>query len=141
MTARRIISRRYTMLASGSGYVPEGHIQIAGAGDQAEAMAASLPLIRCGLLCNDASLRKVGGEWRVEGDPMEGALFALAMKAAVDPELERSEWERLEEIPFDAPHSFMATISRGPAGTMILLAKVAPEALFATSFPHNTAYW
>src|SRR3546814_19153532 len=82
------------MLASGSGYVPEGHIQIAGAGDQAEAMAASLPLIRCGLLCNDASLRTVGGEWRVEGDPLEGALFALAMKGAVDPELERSEGER-----------------------------------------------
>src|SRR3546814_15552454 len=75
--------------------VPEGHIQIAGAGDQAEAMAASLPLIHCGLLCNDASLRKVGGEWRVEGDPMEGALFALAMKAAVDPELEDRKSTRL----------------------------------------------
>src|SRR3546814_17163648 len=60
MTARRIISRRYTMLASGSGYVPEGHIQIAGAGDQAEAMAASLPLIRCGLLRSEE--RRVGEE-------------------------------------------------------------------------------
>src|SRR3546814_1108879 len=90
-------------------------------------MAASLPLIRCGLLCNDASLRKVGGEWRVEGDPMEGALFALAMKAAVDPELERSEWERLDEIPFDAAHRFMATLCRGPDGTMILFVKRSEE--------------
>src|SRR3546814_16737164 len=111
MTARRIISRRYTMLASGSGYVPEGHIQIAGAGDQAEAMAASLPLIRCGLLCNDASLRKVGGEWRVEGDPMAGALFALAMKAAVGPALSRSAWERLAEKPLDPAHRLTDTLA------------------------------
>lgn len=141
MTARRIITARCTMLASGSGYVPEGHIQIAGVGDQAEAMAASMPLIRCGLLCNDASLRKVGEEWRVEGDPMEGALFALAMKAAVDPELERSEWERLDEIPFDAAHRFMATLCRGPDGTMILFVKGAPEALFAMTLPEDIGYW
>lgn len=141
MTARRIISARCTMLASGSGYVPDGHIQIAGAGDQAEAMAASMPLIRCGLLCNDASLRKVGEEWRVEGDPMEGALCALATKAGVDPELERSEWERLDEIPFDAAHRFMATLCRGPDGAMMLFVKGAPEAIFSMTSPDDIAYW
>ena len=62
MTARRIMTARHTLIASGSGYVPEGHIEIAGSGDQTEAMAEAMPLIRCGLLCNDASLRKVGGE-------------------------------------------------------------------------------
>ncbi|MFC6623439.1 HAD-IC family P-type ATPase [Novosphingobium panipatense] len=141
MTARRIISARCTMLASGSGYVPEGHIQVVGAGDQAEAMAASMPLIRCGLLCNDASLRKVGEEWRVEGDPMEGALCALAAKAGVDPELERSEWERIDEIPFDAAHRFMATLCRGPDGAMTLFIKGAPEAIFAMTSPGDSAYW
>ncbi|PBN42906.1 HAD-IC family P-type ATPase [Sphingobium sp. D43FB] len=141
MTARRIITTRHTMIASGSGYVPEGHIQISGPGDQAEAMANSMPLIRCGLLCNDASLRKVGEEWRVEGDPMEGALFALAIKAAVDPELERAEWERIDEIPFDAAHRFMATLCRGPDDTPFLFVKGAPEALFAMTAPDNGAYW
>src|SRR3546814_17963054 len=97
MTARRIIPRRYTMLASGSGYVPEGHIQIAGAGDQAEAIAASLPLIRCGLPCHHASLRTRGGEWRVEGDPMAGALFDPALKAAGAAQLEPTECARRGE--------------------------------------------
>lgn len=141
MTARRIISARYTMLAGGLGYVPEGHIQIAGAGDQAEAMAASMPLIRCGLLCNNAALRNVGVEWCVEGDPMEGALCALAMKAAVDPELERSEWERLDEIPFDAAHRFMATLCRGPDGAITLFIKGAPEAILAMTLPDDIPYW
>ena len=141
MTARRIISARHTMIASGSGYIPEGHLQIAGTGDQADAMAASMPLIRCGILCNDASLRKVGEDWRVEGDPMEGALFALAMKAAVDPELERTEWERLDEIPFDAAHRFMATLCRGSDGATALLVKGAPEALFAMTSPDDIGDW
>lgn len=141
MTARRIITGRHTMIASGSGYVPEGHIQILGPGDETEAMANSMPLIRCGLLCNDASLRKVGAEWRVEGDPMEGALFALAMKAAVDPERERAEWDRLDEIPFDAAHRFMATLCRGPDDRAVMFVKGAPEALFAMTAPDDLPYW
>lgn len=141
MTARRIVTARYTMLAEGSGYVPEGHIRIVGSGDHAEALAASMPLIRCGLLCNDASLRNDGTEWRVEGDPMEGALFALAMKAAIDPELERSEWERLDEFPFDAAHRFMATLHRGPHGAKVLFIKGAPEAVFAMTAPDDISYW
>ena len=141
MTARRIMTARHTLIASGSGYVPEGHIEIAGSGDQTEAMAEAMPLIRCGLLCNDASLRKVGGEWRVEGDPMEGALFALAMKATIDPEHEREEWERIDEIPFDAAHRFMATLCRGPDGALVLFVKGAPEALFAMTGSDNAPYW
>ncbi|MFA7601668.1 MAG: HAD-IC family P-type ATPase [Novosphingobium sp.] len=141
MTARRIVTARYTMLAEGSGYVPEGHIGIAGPGDRAEALSASMPLIRCGLLCNDASLRNDGNEWRVEGDPMEGALLALAMKAAVDPEIERSEWQRLDEIPFDAAHRFMATLCRGPDGATMIFVKGAPEAIFAMTAPDEIGYW
>src|SRR3546814_16782539 len=98
MTARRSISRRYTMLANGSGYVPEGHIQIARAGDQAEAMAASLPLIRCGLPFNAASFRQTRGECGVERDPMGGAPDALGMKVGDEPDLERPEWERVGEV-------------------------------------------
>ncbi|AIT82432.1 HAD-IC family P-type ATPase [Novosphingobium pentaromativorans] len=141
MTARRIITARHTMLATGSGYVPEGHITIDGPGDQTEAMANAMPLIRCGLLCNDASLHKLSDEWRVEGDPMEGALFALAMKAAVDPERARAEWERLDEIPFDAGHRFMATLCRGLDDRAVMFVKGAPEALFAMTSPNELAYW
>lgn len=141
MTARRVVTARHTMIANGSGYVPEGHLHIAGPGDETEAMANSMPLIRCGLLCNDASLRKVGEEWRVEGDPMEGALFALAIKAAIDPEHERAEWERLDEIPFDAAHRFMATLCRGPDEKPFLFVKGAPEAVLAMTAPDDLPYW
>ncbi|MCK9541296.1 MAG: HAD-IC family P-type ATPase [Novosphingobium sp.] len=141
MTARRIVTARHVMIASGTGYGPEGDVGIAGPGDEGEALAASLPLIRCGLLCNDAALRKVGGEWRVEGDPMEGALLALAMKAGLNPERERTEWERLDEIPFDAAHRFMATLWRGPDASTVLFVKGAPEAIFAMTAPADLSRW
>ena len=37
------------------------------------------------VLCNDASRREVEGEWRVDGDPSEGALLAAAAMAGLDP--------------------------------------------------------
>src|SRR3546814_6160464 len=63
------------------------------------------------------------------------------MKAAGDPELELLEWVRLDEIPFDAADRFMATLCRGPDGTMILFVKGAPEALFAMTLPEDIGYW
>src|SRR5690606_38991675 len=78
-----------------------------------------------------ARLRADGREWHVEGDPMEGALITLAMKAAFDPENERAEWLRLDEIPFDAEHRFMATLHKMSLAEHVILVKGAPEAVLA----------
>ena len=78
------------------------------------------------LICNDASLRQAGTDWIVDGDPMEGALIALAIKAGVDAEAARRDFPRLKEIPFDARHRFMATLNRAGADRLISV-KGAPE--------------
>src|SRR3546814_16329214 len=77
---------------------------------------AAADILRCGVLCNDTQLREKEGEWSVEGDPMEGALLAVAIKGSLSPDQCRDEWERLDEIPFDAAHRFMASLHRGPRG-------------------------
>lgn len=51
----------------------------------------ALTLVHTRLLCNDAHLRKSAGAWIVNGDPMEGALVTLAMKAGFEPENIRAE--------------------------------------------------
>ncbi|HEX9170177.1 MAG TPA: HAD-IC family P-type ATPase, partial [Roseiarcus sp.] len=81
---------------------------------------------RAALLCNDASLRHTGTDWIVDGDPMEGALIALAMKAGVDAEAARRDFARLAEIPFDARHRFMATLN-GDGAARVITVKGAPE--------------
>jgi magnesium-transporting ATPase (P-type) len=129
MTARRIVTANHTILVTGSGYAPEGDLTATGQDDDVAALAAAAPLIRTGLLCNDAHLRATGDQWAVDGDPMEGALVALAMKAGLDPEHARAEWRRLDEIPFDARHRFMATLHEGPTDSRAILIKGAPERL------------
>jgi magnesium-transporting ATPase (P-type) len=130
MTAARVVGPGRTLLVEGAGYVPRGSLR-ATLGDDAEAVAGASQLLRCGLLCNDARLQQQGGAWSVVGDPMEGALLALAAKAGLDAAHERSEWARLDEIPFDAQHRYMATLHRGPDGEVMAFVKGAPERLLA----------
>ena len=86
----------------------------------------SRAIARAALLCNDASLRQSGADWIVDGDPMEGALIAFAMKAGVDPEAMKRESPRLKEIPFDSRYRFMATLNPVGADSLITV-KGAPE--------------
>jgi magnesium-transporting ATPase (P-type) len=141
MTAVRILTREHEARVSGAGYAPEGDIEAVGHDDDAACLAAAMPLIRCGLLCNDAQLREQQGAWLVEGDPMEGALVALARKAGLNADHVRAEWPRLDEIPFDARYRFMATAHRGPAGEAMLFVKGAPEQLLDMAQVPDRAYW
>jgi len=141
MTARRIVSGGHHAQAGGAGYAPQGEIEAVGHDDDAACLAAVLPLIRCGVLCNDARLHQHAGVWRVEGDPMEGALIALAMKAGLNPEHVRGEWPRLDEVPFDAAYRFMATLHRAPDGGAMLFVKGAPEKLLDLASDAEREFW
>ncbi|RYF82861.1 MAG: HAD family hydrolase [Comamonadaceae bacterium] len=134
MTARRVVADGDTWLASGAGYEPHGTLTP----EDAQPGDAGLPaharhLIECGLLCNDAELHADGAHWKVNGDPMEGALVALAMKAGLSPQALRAGHPRHDEIPFDAQHRFMATLHGLVGGGAQLLVKGAPERLLAMS--------
>jgi potassium/sodium efflux P-type ATPase len=141
MTAMRIVAGGHQLAVSGSGYAPAGDLEAVGHDDDAAAIAAAAPLVRCGLLCNDAQLRQRDGAWAVEGDPMEGALVALAMKTGLNPEHARAEWPRLDEIPFDAAHRYMATLHRGPAGGATAFVKGAPEVVFEMAGAPEREAW
>ncbi len=114
---------------TGTGYAPHGRIACLGAPGADPALPA---MLFAAALCNDAELREDGGEWRLAGDPTEGALLSAAMKGGIDPRSEAVAHPRLDEIPFDAAHRFMATLNRdGDAGVILL--KGAPEAVLAVS--------
>jgi calcium-translocating P-type ATPase len=97
---------------NGEGYAPTGAITLAGDLER---------LARAAALCNDASLHRKDGIWMVEGDPMEGALMAFAGKVGGDPAA-----RRLDAIPFDSRHRFMAVLTEGPQGRVTHV-KGAPE--------------
>ncbi|WP_411832523.1 HAD-IC family P-type ATPase [Pseudoxanthomonas mexicana] len=149
MTARRVVTAAGTTLASGAGYAPAGVLST-DKGD-AEPDAAARQLILCGLLCNDAHLRERDGQWTVDGDPMEGALLALALKAGLEPDSGQADRPRVDAIPFDASYRYMATLHRVGGAEGELFVKGAPEQVMALSprqwsvdggvEPLDRAYW
>jgi magnesium-transporting ATPase (P-type) len=130
MTARRIEMSGCRLEVTGSGYAPEGRLKPL-PDQEPDCAARAEPLLRAAVLCNNADLRKTNDDWHVAGDPMEGALLTLAMKAGEDHERLHAEWPRLDDIPFDAAHRFMATLNRGPDGTRHIFVKGAPEQVLA----------
>ena len=132
MTVRSLVTLAGRAQVEGGGYAPVGALVAQAGGDAA--LAAAERLARIGLLCNDAQLLESDGAWRVDGDPMEGALLALAAKAGLDAASVRSAHPRLDEVPFDAQYRFMATLHvAGEDGGALVCVKGAPEQLLALS--------
>jgi len=70
---------------------------------------AVLETLKAGLLCNDSQLIETEGRWTVQGDPTEGALIVAAYKGLLNPD-EKDYAARIDSIPFDSQHQYMATL-------------------------------
>ncbi len=150
MTATKVVVANRAYNVGGVGYAPRGGFTLEGRDIDPESDADLMRLTRSALLCNDASLRQGEKGWVVEGDPMEGALVALGLKAGYDAETLHRQLPRLDEIPFDAAHRYMATLHHGHDGTAFVCVKGAPEHVLdmcesqlshAGKAPLDNAYW
>jgi magnesium-transporting ATPase (P-type) len=110
---------------TGNGYAPEGEIRKDGKPADKDLVLELFG--RTSLLCNDAELFQHEGVWKVEGDPTEGALYPFATKLGMAREAEQKAWPRIDAIPFESEHKFMATLHRGADAKEMLLVKGAPE--------------
>ncbi len=119
--------RRHTV--TGEGYAPDGAIRSDGGDPDERDRAILTEIARVAGLCNDAVLRETDAGWRAEGDPMEGALMALAGKITEQASAPFGQWTRVNAIPFDAAHRYMAVLTRDPEGQAYIHAKGAPEAI------------
>ncbi len=127
MTVQAVITADGVMEVTGVGYAPEGGFQQEGRDVAPEDHPLLVEVARAGCLCNDASLQFIDGEWRLAGDPTEGALLTLAMKAGLEPAFEAEAWPRTDVIPFESEHRFMATLHHDHAGHGAIFLKGAPE--------------
>jgi len=100
---------------TGEGYNPSGKFLRDEQSFDTSADPDAKVLLHGALLCNDALLDQKENEggapsWHVIGDPTEGAMAVVAMKAG----FQRSELEkalpRVQEIPFDSDRKRMTTI-------------------------------
>jgi magnesium-transporting ATPase (P-type) len=127
LTVRRVATAEAIYDVEGTGYEPEGgFFKDAGPVD-ATSDPALVEIARAALLCNDAGLSERDGVWRLEGAPTDGALLTLALKAGLDQAKTRRDWPRLDVIPFESEHKFMATLHSTPDGRGRIYVKGAPE--------------
>ncbi|NNE00477.1 MAG: cation-transporting P-type ATPase [Pirellulaceae bacterium] len=111
MTVREIWADGQVFTASGSGYDPSGQIQSSGDNpQQVLANAAARHCLLAGLMCNDSQVVHADSNWQVQGDPTEGALITVAGKAGFNRKQVDEESARLDTIPFESQHQYMATL-------------------------------
>jgi Ca2+-transporting ATPase len=122
--------RHYTV--SGTGYNPEGEVYCEGV----EIDLKRTPVLKncaiAGLLCNDSHLERREGTYKPIGDPTEIAPIVLAVKLGLDPVALERQWPRLDAIPFESEHQYMATLHRRPDGeSPIVYVKGSAEAVLS----------
>jgi len=106
---------------SGEGYKPQGEVQEEGRRAELRHYPSARPLLQAALLCNDAHLEREptnddpsAENWRMVGDPTEGALVVAAAKADLWRDRVEEVYPRLAEVPFDSERKRMSTIHRVP---------------------------
>jgi magnesium-transporting ATPase (P-type) len=143
MTARTVRTAAHQYAVTGIGYAPDGEVDLAGS----PASLAEHPDLRLlaevMTLCNDARIVRSTGEggsgtdgpagpdegagdapgWRLVGEPTEGALRTLGLKAGFDP----TGWRRVALVPFESENKYMATLTQDPDGGLHVLVKGAPD--------------
>ena len=112
---------------TGNGYAPEGEVKKDGNPTGKEPVLELMG--RVSMLCNDAELFEEEGAWKVEGDPTEGALYPFATKLGMGRQAEQAAYPRIDAIPFESEHKFMATLHKAADGKQFLLVKGAPEVI------------
>ncbi len=115
MTVREAWTLDKNASVDGVGYNPVGYIS-----EQLNPL-----LFKIGLFCNNSSLYKENGIWKISGDPSEAALIVSARKFGFK---EKEAYNRLDEIPFDSSRKLMSVLCL-ENNNLISYVKGAPDQL------------
>jgi len=125
MTVQEVCAGGKYYAISGVGYAPQGEVHLVDAALESGIDPAAHPaLVEClkvGLLCNDSRLIDNGGQWGIEGDPTEVALITAAAKAGLSREMLEQDFPRIDTLPFESQHQYMATLHNGGSEAVAII--------------------
>jgi len=128
MTVQEILADGKLYKLTGAGYLPQGEIRQGDRIVDALSLTALKECLMAGLLCNSARLVEKSGRYEIEGDPTEGALIVSARKAGLEEAPLYAAMKRLDMIPFESEHQYMATLhDAGEGKPRIIYAKGSVE--------------
>ena len=125
MTATAVRTAAHEFAVEGAGYAPDGAVMLDGAAAGLDVHPDLDAVIQVMSACNDAHVTKDGGRWRLVGEPTEGALRVLGLKAGVA----AADWSRIAEIPFESATKYMAVLVADDTGRRRIMVKGAPDRL------------
>jgi len=112
MTVEEIFAGGKLFVVTGSGYDPQGEFSLDGKSIDPDSDISLQECLTAGLLCNDSNLISSDAGWKIEGDPTEGALITSALKSGQHRETADSILPRIDAIPFESQHQYMATLHK-----------------------------
>ena len=142
MVVQQVATVNQKFQVTGEGYTPKGEFFL----DKKSVNANQYPELQTLLLacveCNDAELQceannapgSSGGNWKILGDPTEGALLTLAGKGNLQKQNLDQQMPRVGEIPFSSERKRMSVIVKDESeslmensGNFVLFCKGSPE--------------
>ncbi|MFA6504800.1 MAG: cation-translocating P-type ATPase [Treponemataceae bacterium] len=131
MTVRALYVAGRNFSVTGEGYGPAGEVLLEGKKPDALRNAQLVELATVLLAGNNAHLTQENGEWKVIGDPTEGALLTVGLKAGGNRERIETEFPTHHTIPFDSDRKRGTVIRKMPGGTLRAYINGAPDVLLA----------
>ncbi|OGI33401.1 MAG: hypothetical protein A2420_04370 [Candidatus Moranbacteria bacterium RIFOXYC1_FULL_44_13] len=95
---------------SGEGYSPKGNFLIGGKKINPGGIKNLDLILKIGALCNDASLVNENNDYKIVGDPTEGALVVAARKYNPDEKYFGAGETKIDENPFESERMRMSVI-------------------------------
>lgn len=133
---KMVIDKIYTFDAevnvTGEGFTPKGLFMREDEAIDPKLHKGLLKILEIGVLCNNSSLLLSGENWKIDGEPTEGALIVVAKKAGIDKADYHAKFPRIHEHPFDDERKCMSTIHI-VKNKPIVYVKGAPELLVKKS--------
>lgn len=130
MTVQQVCAGGSCYHFSGVGYAPQGEVQLDESAIDPKLHSALVECLKAGLLCNDSRLVHNGEQWGIEGDPTEVALITAAAKAGLSREALEQELPRIDTLPFESQHQYMATLhDAGTEAAAIIYMKGSVESV------------
>jgi Ca2+-transporting ATPase len=129
MTVQHLWTAGQSYQFTGVGYAPEGEVQQNEIKIELSKHLALAECLKAGMLCNDSRLIKNQDQWGIEGDPTEAALLTAATKAGLSLQMFAETQARIDTLPFESQHQYMATLHETESDATVIYMKGSLESL------------
>lgn len=129
MTVQQLSIGSRVYRVSGNGYEPKGTLLLQNKALSLASLERFSQFFACGFFASNATLHPPDDThvtWYCLGDPTEGALLTLALKAGLNLDTLKKNHKELREFPFDSVRKRMSSV-RLWQGELYVFSKGAPE--------------